>query len=77
MCRSIKNLRIPGQSPTDDELRAAALQFVRKISGYRVPSKSNEEVFQRAVLEVAGAGRKLFDGLQIRHTVGETCHEQT
>jgi hypothetical protein len=75
MCRSIKNLRAQGQAPTDLELQEAALQFVRKISGYRVPSKSNEAAFQRAVVEVAMAGRRLFDNLQIRQIGSEQHHE--
>ncbi|MDQ6773523.1 MAG: DUF2277 domain-containing protein [Candidatus Dormibacteraeota bacterium] len=50
MCRSIKTLR--GQDPTPEEVQAAALQFVRKVSGYRVPSRVNEEAFRRAVAEI-------------------------
>ncbi|HEX2295998.1 MAG TPA: DUF2277 domain-containing protein [Actinomycetota bacterium] len=62
MCRSIKTLR--GAEPvTDEEIEAAALQFVRKISGYRQPSRANREVFDRAVREVAGAARDLLDDL--------------
>ncbi len=63
MCRNIKQLRRPEGPPTDDELQAAALQFVRKVSGYRKPSKANEAAFNRAVEEVAAATRHLFDGL--------------
>ena len=66
MCRSIKQLRRPEQPPTDEELRAAALQFVRKVSGYRAPSKANEESFNRAVAEIAAATRVLFDDLVVR-----------
>ena len=55
MCRSIKVLRRPGQSATDEELYNAALQFVRKISGFHKPSKVNEEAFLQAVDEVAEA----------------------
>ena len=66
MCRSIKQLRRPEQPPTDEELRAAALQFVRKVSGYRAPSKANEEAFNRAVAEVAAATRVLLDNLVVR-----------
>lgn len=66
MCRNIRILRRPEGPPTDDELHDAALQFVRKISGYRVPSRANEEVFERAVREVAAAGRRLFDDLEVR-----------
>jgi len=63
MCRSIKVLRKPGQHTTTEELNAAALQFVRKISGFHKPSQANTEVFQRAVAEVAQASQKLLDGL--------------
>lgn len=63
MCRNIKRLRHPEGQPTDEELRDAALQFIRKISGYRVPSQANAAVFDRAVAEVAAASRRMFDGL--------------
>lgn len=63
MCRSIKQLRQPEQPPTEEELRAAALQFVRKVSGYRAPSRANQIVFDQAVEEIAMATRKLLDGL--------------
>jgi hypothetical protein len=60
MCRSIVTLR--GEEPaTDDEVHAAALQFIRKVSGQRAPSKANQEVFDRAVNEVAAATRGLLD----------------
>ena len=62
MCRSIKTLRGPERA-TDDEVEAAALQFVRKISGYRQPSRANKEAFDKAVGEVAGAARDLLDDL--------------
>ena len=64
MCRSIKVLRSSERAPTDEELYAASLQFVRKISGYRKPSKANENAFNTAVLEVAKVSRALFDNLQ-------------
>ena len=64
MCRSIKQLRSADIPATDEEVRAAALQFVRKVSGYRKPSKVNEEAFERAVEEVAGATRKLLEELK-------------
>ena len=57
MCRSIKQLRNSEREATDDEIREAALQFVRKISGYRKPSRANAEVFDQAVDEVAAASR--------------------
>lgn len=64
MCRSIKTLRRPGEPPTDEEIRAAALQFVRKVSGYREPSRKNAEAFGAAVDEVAAASRRLLDHVQ-------------
>ena len=60
MCRSIKTLRNMEQPATEEEIRAAALQYVRKISGYRKPSKVNEEAFERAVEEVAITTEKLL-----------------
>jgi hypothetical protein len=63
MCRSIKKLRMPEGPATDEEVREAALQFVRKVSGYRVPSKKNAEAFERAVDEVASSSRRLLDTL--------------
>jgi hypothetical protein len=63
MCRSIKQLRNSEIPATEDEIRAAALQFVRKVSGYRKPSRVNEEAFARAVDEVAEATQKLLAGL--------------
>ena len=66
MCRSIKQLRHPEQSPTNEELRAAALKFVRKVSGYRAPSRANEAAFNKAVAEIAAATRVLLDNLVVR-----------
>jgi hypothetical protein len=63
MCRSIKKLRQPESLPTDEELEAAALQFVRKVSGYRAPSRKNEAAFNRAVAEVAEATKTLLASL--------------
>ena len=60
MCRSIKTLFNFEPPATDDEVRAAALQFVRKLSGFTVPSKANEAAFDRAVEEVAEAARVLI-----------------
>jgi hypothetical protein len=65
MCRNIKRLRAPGHTPTDQELHEAALQFIRKISGFNTPSQANEEAFEAAVREVAGAGRRLFESLRV------------
>jgi len=67
MCRSIKTLREPYVAdPTEDDVRAAALQYVRKISGFRAPSKANAQAFDRAVDAVAAATQDLLDQLQIR-----------
>lgn len=66
MCRNIKKLRQPERPPTDDELRDAALQFVRKVSGYRVPSRANQDAFDKAIAEIASATRILFDNLVVK-----------
>ena len=66
MCRSIKTLRNAEIPATEEEIRAAALQFVRKVSGYRKPSKVNEEAFERAVEEVAEATRILLEQLTLK-----------
>jgi hypothetical protein len=67
MCRSIKTLRPPYvEDPTDDEMAAAALQYVRKISGMRAPGKANAEAFDRAVDAVTEATRELLSTLEIR-----------
>ena len=63
MCRSIKQLRNSEIPVTDEEIRAAALQFVRKVSGYRKPSRANEAVFQQAVADVAMTTRQLLQHL--------------
>lgn len=65
MCRSIKTLRVGSDRLPDEEIEAAALQFVRKISGFRKPSQANEEVFERAVAEIAEASQRLLDDLVI------------
>ena len=66
MCRSIKVLRNPETPATAAEIEAAALQFVRKISGYRQPSRANAEAFDAAVEEVAEASRRLLSQLTVR-----------
>ena len=66
MCRSIKTLRQPDASAADEDVRAAALQYVRKISGYRKPSRANEQAFNRAVDDIAAASRLLLDSLIAR-----------
>jgi len=63
MCRSIKTLHNFTPPATDDEIRASALQFVRKLSGFTRPSKTNELAFTRAVDQVAQAARELLDSL--------------
>jgi hypothetical protein len=65
VCRSIQQLRGAEPPATDDEVRDAALQYVRKISGYRAPSAANAEVFEAAVAAVAAATRDLLDGLVV------------
>ncbi len=63
MCRSIKTLANFEPPASDEEIRAAALQFVRKLSGTTRPSRANEAAFERAVEEVASAAHRLIDGL--------------
>ncbi|MDQ0016255.1 hypothetical protein J2W23_004657 [Variovorax boronicumulans] len=63
MCRSIKTLYNFEPPATEQEIRAAALQFVRKLSGFSVPSKANEVAFERAVDEVAATAARLIDSL--------------
>ena len=66
MCRNIKNLRQTDRQPTEKELEEAALQFVRKVSGYRKPSAANEEAFNTAVADIASVTKTLFQKLIIR-----------
>ena len=68
MCRSIKTLRNAEIPATEEDIRAAALQFVRKVSGYRKPSKVNEAAFERAIEEIAKSTQKLLDGISIKST---------
>ncbi|HEX9028361.1 MAG TPA: DUF2277 domain-containing protein [Anaerolineales bacterium] len=63
MCRNIKQLRQPEQAATDEEIQAAALQFIRKVSGYRKPSKVNQAAFDEAVDQVAAATKVLLGRL--------------
>lgn len=65
MCRSIQQLRGAQPPATEQEVRDAALQFVRKISGYRVPSAANQAVFDAAVDEISEATQRLLDGLVV------------
>lgn len=66
MCRSIKVLREGATPAPDEEIEAAARQFVRKISGFSKPAAHNEDVFDQAVADIAGASQRLLDGLEIR-----------
>jgi hypothetical protein len=66
MCRSIKVLREGATPAPDEEIEAAAMQFVRKISGFSRPAAHNQAVFDQAVLEIAHASQRLLDGLEIR-----------
>jgi hypothetical protein len=68
MCRSIKTLRNAEIPATEEEIRAAALQFVRKVSGYRKPSKVNEAAFEKAVDEVAKSTQKLLEKVTTRNS---------
>ncbi|MEV7385842.1 MULTISPECIES: DUF2277 domain-containing protein [unclassified Streptomyces] len=68
MCRSIKTLRPPqlAEEATEEEIRAAALQYVRKVSGFRAPAAHNREAFERAVDAVAEATAELLGSLEVR-----------
>lgn len=65
MCRSIKPLRMPEGHATQEEIVEAALQYIRKVSGYRKPSRANQEAFEAAVAEVAEATHRLLDRLVV------------
>lgn len=67
MCRSIKTLRAGATPASDEEIAAAALQFVRKVSGYRKPSAANEHAFQAAVAEIADASKRLLEAVSATH----------
>jgi hypothetical protein len=66
MCRSIKTLRRAETAATTGELEAAARQFVRKISGYRMPSARNAEAFEAAIAEIANSSERLLDALGVQ-----------
>ena len=66
MCRNIRKLRQPERLPTEKELEDAALQFVRKVSGYRKPSRANERAFNCAVHDIAAVTRQLFENIETR-----------
>ncbi len=71
MCRSIKTLREPyAEQVTEADIRAAALQYVRKISGFRAPAAHNTRAFDHAVATIAGATRELLDQLEVRGQAG-------
>ena len=74
MCRNIKKLRHPEHAPSEEELRDAALQFVRKISGFSAPSRANQAAFDTAVHDVARAARTLFDRLEVRSPPRPAAH---
>jgi hypothetical protein len=72
MCRSIKTLREPyAENVTDADMRAAALQYVRKVSGFRTPAGHNAAAFDQAVDAITAATAELLDHLQVR---GATAH---
>lgn len=83
MCRSIKTLFNFEPPATDDEVRAASLQFVRKLSGFSKPSKANEAAFAEAVEQVTAVARKLIDSLETtappkdRAVEAERAHERS
>jgi hypothetical protein len=66
MCRSIKPLRLPDRPATEQEINEAALQYVRKVSGYRKPSRVNQGAFETAVAEIALATEKMLGQLQTK-----------
>ena len=67
MCRSIKPLRLPDRPATEQEIQEAALQYVRKVSGFRKPSKANQETFAKAIEEIAAATQKMLENLQTKN----------
>ena len=76
MCRNIKTLANFDPPATDDEIRASALKFVRKLSGTRRPSRVNEDIFNRAVDEVTDAARRLIHALEIHAPARDRETEQ-
>ncbi|MGB8644505.1 MAG: DUF2277 domain-containing protein [Anaerolineae bacterium] len=75
MCRSIKQLRHIGDQPTDQEIQEAALQFVRKVSGYRKPSRANQAAFERAVADIALATKVLLEQIDQMHGTAPVTQE--
>lgn len=79
MCRSIKVLRRPAERATGDEISAAALQFVRKVSGFHKPSKVNQEAFDDAVREIARVTQHLLERVEAKRPAGraeEAAHRE-
>lgn len=70
MCRNIKQLRRADAPPTEEEINLAALQYVRKVSGYRQPSRANQAAFDAAVVEVAAATARLLAAVGLPPTPG-------
>lgn len=77
MCRSIKTLRPPvlPEEATEEDFHAAALQYVRKVSGFRAPAAHNREVFEQAVDEITEATRKLLEGIEVRGSGGAAAKQ--
>ena len=72
MCRNIKPLRMSDRKATEQEIQEAALQYIRKVSGYRKPSRLNQQAFDAAVAEVALATEKLLKQLPMKKSVSNT-----
>jgi hypothetical protein len=75
MCRSIKTLRLADQPASQEEIEAAALQFVRKVSGYHRPSAKNVEAFDSAVAEIALISSRLIEAITATHPARAHAHE--
>jgi hypothetical protein len=75
MCRSIKPLRLPDRQANPEEIAEAALQYVRKVSGYRKPSRANQEAFEAAVEEVAEATRRMLERLNAAPVAAARHHD--
>jgi hypothetical protein len=73
MCRSIKTLRTGAELATDDDITAAALQYIRKVSGYRKPSAANAAAFDSAVADVAAASKRLLEAVAATHPQRRTA----
>ncbi|MCA1736762.1 MAG: DUF2277 domain-containing protein [Actinobacteria bacterium] len=69
MCRSIKQLREGNELATPEEIEAAALQFVRKVSGYRAPSKKNTDAYDLAVREISDSAARMLESITVRTAV--------